>query len=198
MSGKHVTRWTGKSAPKQTRPIQSPLSSVIFHKNLAHVILLIGDRCRQLNILRMEFETRDYRRRRVRHDRVNAVRGAAWGVALAAREFRKSPHRPCAGVTAIGPLDAIQRRQADTERRLRMTVDAEASCQESSFFSDRVSLGAECCSSALVARWRLSLLTSCGSIAFDRPKSFWGSGSDSLIRQWWSARWRDPRYSLAA
>ena len=71
----------------------------------------------------MEFETRDYRRRRVRHDRVNAVRGAAWGVALAAREFRKSPHSPYAGVTSIGPLDAIQRRQADTERRLRMTVD---------------------------------------------------------------------------
>jgi hypothetical protein len=57
----------------------------------------------------MEFETRDYRRRRVRHDRVNAVRGAVWGVALAAREFRKSPHSPYAGVTAIGPLDAIQR-----------------------------------------------------------------------------------------
>jgi len=71
----------------------------------------------------MEFETRDYRRRRVRHDRVNAVRGAVWGVALAAREFRKSPHSPYAGVTAIGPLDAIQHRQADTERRLRMTVD---------------------------------------------------------------------------
>jgi hypothetical protein len=61
----------------------------------------------------MEFETRDHRRRRVRHDRVNAVRGVAWGVALAAREFRKSPHSPCAGVTAIGPLNAIQRRRTD-------------------------------------------------------------------------------------
>lgn len=30
----------------------------------------------------------DYRRRRLSHDRVNALRGAVWGVALAAREFR--------------------------------------------------------------------------------------------------------------
>src|SRR5262249_48954186 len=32
----------------------------------------------------MEFETRDYRRCRVRPDCINAVRGAAWAVALAA------------------------------------------------------------------------------------------------------------------